>query len=178
MFSNRLWQKTAPIYQEILNHPFNQELMVGTLARERFLFYMEQDAYYLIGFSRALAFIAGRTPRSKMIQDFLDFSSGALVAERELHASFVPNEDRWDKVEPSPACLGYTQFLIATAAASLEEAVAAVLPCFWIYREVVQAILKHSAANNPYQRWIDTYASLDFEVILSPWFSRLTKCSF
>lgn len=59
-FSHALWQQVAPIYQTIIDHPFNRELAEGVLDRGRFLFYLEQDAYYLVRFSRALALIAGR----------------------------------------------------------------------------------------------------------------------
>ena len=46
--------------------------------------------------------------------------------------------------------------------AATEEAVAGLLPCFWIYREVGNAIHAAAAADNPYRRWIDTYAGDDF----------------
>ncbi len=59
--------------------------------------------------------------------------------------------------------MAYSQYLIATAAtAPLEEAIAAVLPCFWIYREAGQSIAVHATENNPYMRWIDTYSSQEF----------------
>ena len=66
-FSELFWQNVAPIYQQIIHHPFNMELAEGTLEEKRFLFYMEQDAYYLIHFSRALALIAGRAVSLKTI---------------------------------------------------------------------------------------------------------------
>lgn len=162
-FSECLWQATFPIYQQILRHPFNAELAEGTLGEKRFIFYMEQDSYYLISFSRALALIAGRAVSSNTIRQFLSFSLGALVAERELHASFLPSNYSCDRIEPSPSCMAYTQYLIATAAtAPLEEAVAAVLPCFWIYREVGRHIAVHCMHGNPYMRWIETYSSQEF----------------
>lgn len=162
-FSECLWQAASPIYQQIIRHPFNVELAKGTLDEKRFIFYMEQDAYYLISFSRALAFIASRAASAKITHQFLNFSLGALVAERELHANFLPSNDYCDRVEPSSSCMAYTQYLIATAAtAPLEEAIAAVLPCFWIYREVGRNIAAHCMQANPYIRWIETYASQEF----------------
>ncbi len=181
-FSDTLWQHTAPIYQKIINHSFNVELAQGTLDPERFLFYMEQDAYYLISFSRALASIAARSDSSKIIQRFLNFSLGALVAERELHAHFLPPNCNCDHIEPSPACMAYTQYLIATAATDpLEEAIAAVLPCFWIYREVGLHIAAHVTENNPYRRWIETYSSQEFsdatDLAISIFNEMAGKCS-
>jgi thiaminase (transcriptional activator TenA) len=162
-FSDTLWEQIAPIYQSIIYHPFNVELAQGTLDQERFAFYMEQDAFYLVGFSRALAFIAARTDSSKTIRQFLDFSIGALVAERELHTKFLAPNYNSDNFEPSPACIAYVNYLISTAAtAPLEEAVAAVLPCFWIYREIGRSIAVHVNENNPYALWIETYSSKEF----------------
>lgn len=164
-FSEHLWSTTAPIYQAIIKHPFNTELANGTLDENRFMFYMAQDSYYLIQFSRALASIAARSVSSKMIQQFLNFSIGALCAERELHATFLPLNDCADKIDPTPSCLGYTQYLVATAATtSLEEAIAAVLPCFWIYREVGCHIATNCARDNLYSRWIETYSSEAFSI--------------
>lgn len=161
--SEKLWEKNAHIYQRIIDHPFNNELANGTLDYDRFQFYMEQDSYYLVGFSRALAIIAARSGSIPFLQDFLHFAMGALVAERSLHASFLPTAYDFDSLKPSFACMTYVQLLLATAAlAPIEEAIAAVLPCFWIYREVGLHIASRTCPNNPYQKWIDTYSSQDF----------------
>lgn len=159
-FSDHLWQKTAPIYQKILEHSFIKELASGKLDLEKFQYYMEQDSLYLIDFSKALALIAGRLHSPASIQRFLHFSFDALVAERELHAHFVSFSDT---CECSPACLSYTRYLIATAAtASTEEAIAAVLPCFWVYREVGRHIAAETVETNPYALWINTYSAPEF----------------
>ncbi|TVQ37867.1 MAG: thiaminase II, partial [Wenzhouxiangella sp.] len=39
---------------------------------------------------------------------------------------------------------------------------AALLPCFWIYREVGLHIHARAAGDNPFRDWIDTYAGEDF----------------
>lgn len=164
-FSSAVWQKIQPIYHEILEHPFNKELESGVLENEKFLYYLNQDSSYLIAFSRALAGIAGRANQMKTVEKFLEFSHGALIAERKLHQSFLDHESN-DSKPPSPACFGYTQYLIATAAtASIEEAIAAILPCFWIYREIGRKIVVHAKKDNPYIRWIDAYSDNEFHEI-------------
>lgn len=161
-FSSKLWEQINPLYQAIVTHPFNVELGKGVLDINKFMFYIKQDAVYLASFSRSLALIAGRSRRSETIQHFLNFSLGAIITERNLQTRYIKP---LEIIEPSPACLGYTQFLLATAAAgSLEEAIAAVLPCFWIYREVGQWIAGFSERDNPYVDWIDTYSSPEFSI--------------
>ena len=61
------------------------------------------------------------------------------------------------------ACQHYTSYLVATAwSAPYPVAVAALLPCFWIYAEVGRDIHARSVAGNPYQAWIATYADEEF----------------
>ena len=42
-------------------------------------------------------------------------------------------------------------------AGSFAEALAAVLPCYWIYAEVGAHLLERGSPDPLYQRWIDTY---------------------
>jgi thiaminase/transcriptional activator TenA len=125
---------------------------------------MEQDSLYLVEFSKTLALIAGRSQCIKTIEAFLNFALGALIAERELHSKFIKQEIRsTPKITKSHACFCYTQFLLSTAKEKpIKEAIAAVIPCFWIYREVGRSILLNAKPNNPYMMWIQTYACQEF----------------
>jgi thiaminase/transcriptional activator TenA len=163
-FTETLWSSITDIYQAIIRHPFNEELAQGTLPREKFAFYMQQDALYLSDFARALATMAGRAPDEEALLQFVRFAEGVAVVERALHTSYfhefgIETPTR----QQSPSCFAYTNFLLATTASrSYEEGMAALLPCFWIYREVGHDIYKRAAPNNPYQKWIDTYAGQEF----------------
>ena len=67
------------------------------------------------------------------------------------------------RTEPSPDCLGYTRFLLATAYHEpWEVLLAALLPCFWLYWDVGNTISRVAAPDNPYRAWIDTYADEGF----------------
>ncbi|MCC5937290.1 MAG: thiaminase II [Lunatimonas sp.] len=162
----RAWEQAAPLYEKILAMPFNQELMKGTLPLEKFKFYMAQDAFYLREFGRALAIIGGRLTEREHTLAFSEFASGAIVVERALHTGYFKTFGVDEKgIQPSPTCMLYTSYLLSKAAiAPVEEAVAAVLPCFWIYQKVGDHIFAHQDAsgNNPYREWIDTYAGEAF----------------
>jgi len=163
-FTETLWSSITDIYQAIIRHPFNEELAQGTLPSEKFAFYMQQDALYLSDFARALATMAGRAPDEEALLQFVRFAEGVAVVERALHTSYfhefgIETPTR----QQSPSCFAYTNFLLATTACrSYQEGMAALLPCFWIYREVGHDIYKRAAPNNPYQKWIDTYAGQEF----------------
>src|ERR1044072_3869214 len=86
---DELQAAVAHIMPKIYQHPFNQELVQGTLAIEKFIFYLNQDALYLADFSKALMLAATRLPHSQQTELFIQFAMSALNTERELHASFL-----------------------------------------------------------------------------------------
>jgi thiaminase (transcriptional activator TenA) len=163
-FTEYIWKEIEPIYQAILSHPFNTELAKGTLQRESFEFYIQQDALYLADFGRSLATMSSRSPTPDRMLDFIRFAEGAVVVERALHEAYFKLFNILNPTATqSPSCFAYTNYMIATTThRSYEEGMAALLPCFWIYREVGTFIYKTAAANNPYQKWIDTYAGEEF----------------
>ena len=166
-FTDDVWQQASGLRSGIIALPFNQELMAGTLPQEKFQHYMLQDSLYLEAYSRALSLASAKAPSPDIMLEFSQAAQMALVVERSLHEGFFRDFNVSDTVikltEPSPTCLNYTNFLIATAHnASYEETVAAILPCFWVYWEVGVHIHERAAVNNLYQAWIDTYAGEEF----------------
>jgi thiaminase/transcriptional activator TenA len=166
-FTKDAWSSIVTIYQDIIDHPFNKELAEGTLQPERFQFYMKQDSLYLEDFARALAVAASKAPTAEDIVLLLDFSKGAIVAERELHQFYFDFFKIKLDAEQGPGCFAYTHFLLSsTTHKSYEEGIAVLLPCFWIYREVGLHIHKHAKPDNTYQKWIDMYSSPEFSAIV------------
>lgn len=163
-FSEIAWVSNQETYNKIIQHPFNQELMHGILNRDKFLYYIEQDMIYLGEYSKSLALIATKLSDHELIRTFIEFARGAIIAEQEdVHQFFGGNSAKEINGAISLACLGYTSYLLSVSALdSIEVAIAAVVPCFWIYNEVGLYIKQNSSLNNPYQKWIDTYAGEDF----------------
>ena len=155
--------KTEPILEKIKEHPFIIELMGGTLSKEVFQFYVNQDSLYLSEYKKTLAQLSVKCEEAKDTQFFLDASSGIIDVENELHQIFLNKEDF--NTEPSPSCELYTSYMSRIVNNhSLEEGLAAILPCFTIYKEIGDYIVANqkNKDNNPYQNWIKTYASEDF----------------
>ncbi|MGD0073087.1 MAG: thiaminase II [Candidatus Binataceae bacterium] len=166
-FTAECWKSIAPIYGAILDHPFIHGLADGTLARESFEFYVVQDSLYLREFARALAITAGRAPRDEWIIMFSEHAAGALKVERALHETFFKDfgltADALLSTPIAPTNLAYTSYLIAVAyGAPFHEAIAALLPCYWIYWEVGKELERKGSPNELYRRWIATYASEEF----------------
>lgn len=164
MIFNDLSEHIQPLLIKIYHHPFNLELADGSLAQEKFIGYLVQDALYLQDFSKALSIIGSRLP-SQLMKPWLPLATGAIEAEQQLHQKYLQNNlVIIQNTIKNPACFMYTNYLLSTATlASVEEAVASVLPCFWIYQKVGEFISQHAQKPNPYQAWISMYASEDFE---------------
>jgi thiaminase/transcriptional activator TenA len=163
-FTEKLWKNITPIYEAILNHPFNRELMDGTLSTERFLFYIQQDSLYLVEFGRVLSLLAGRCKDAQTMSDFIHLADEVISGERGMQDEFFKIYGITTPcTRQAPVCSSYANFIIAAATnKTYGEAVTSVLPCFWIYREVGNHILKNAVLGNPYRKWIDTYASAEF----------------
>ncbi|MEX2620875.1 MAG: thiaminase II [Egibacteraceae bacterium] len=169
--TGQLWSSITPIYDRILAHPFVQGLTDGSLDRDSFRFYVVQDAHYLRDYARALSLCAARAPRDDDIVMFSRHATGAIEVERQLHEGFFAelglSEDDVAATPVAPTCLAYTSYLLAVChGGSFAEAVAAVLPCYWIYWEVGKALLERGSPDPLYQRWIDTYGGEEFSAIV------------
>ncbi|MDE6041865.1 MAG: TenA family protein, partial [Muribaculaceae bacterium] len=149
-WSDTAWAEIENIYQSILSMPFVTELAAGTLSKERFQFYIEQDALYIESYSALLANIASRLQRKDHVESFVRFALDGIEVERLMHAGFLTGIDI-ESVSMTPTNLLYSSLLRAQVLAPVEVEAAAVLPCFWIYQRVGEDILsKSNQATNPY----------------------------
>src|SRR5258708_13855290 len=90
---------------------------------------------------------------------FNEHAAGALEVEMTLHESFFkefglsPEEVAATPLAPTNAA--YTSYLLAVAyGRPFHEAVAALLPCYWIYWEVGKALEPAGSRDPLYARWL------------------------
>lgn len=155
--------KTEYILQQIKEHTFIKELMAGTLPKEVFDFYINQDMIYLAEYKKILAQIGIKCSDENHTQFFLDAATGIIEVENSLHQDFLKEEGKTS--EASVTCELYISYLSRTVnTKSIEEGLAAVLPCFTIYQQVGDYILANQSnkEDNPYQNWINTYGGEEF----------------
>lgn len=151
------------IFQEIINHNFIKELMDGELDRDIFGFYVNQDSLYLSEYKKSLVTVGTKCHDANETQFFYASATGIIEVEDALHNLFL--EPQYKHNTPSPTCELYNSYMARIVNhESVEVGLAAILPCFTIYKEVGDYILQHqnNQGDNPYQTWIDTYASEEF----------------
>ncbi len=161
-WSEKAWNEIVPTFESILSLPFIQELKAGSLAREKFNFYMQQDSIYLASYVQVLSHIASRLPIEVYRIKLLEFAVDGVAVEKAIHQDFLSGIN--GTAIPSPTCQLYTSFLKAQAYEEVEVEMASVLPCFWVYQRVGETILTavKDLASNPYEKWIETYADQRF----------------
>ncbi len=171
-FTQTVFDQTADLCATIRAMPFNRTLADGSLPPDVFRHYMIQDAHYLEGFARALAQTSARAPDADAVRQLAQSAAGAIAVERQMHGHYLGlfgvSAQEFSATPRTPVCDHYVSFLNATAAtASVAVAVAALLPCFWVYRDVGRDIAGRVSADNPYQAWIDTYSGEDFDTAVT-----------
>ncbi|MFU0469156.1 bifunctional hydroxymethylpyrimidine kinase/phosphomethylpyrimidine kinase [Gardnerella vaginalis] len=163
-WTQALWDATADVDNNIMNMPFIKALGDGTLDPDLFAFYINQDSEYLKRYSRALAAVGAKTPDNEARVHWVSGSAVCIEAESQLHRNWLGSRHISMDSACSPVTLAYVNHLLAST--MIDDYVigaASVLPCYWLYEEVGQALVKNNTPENPYHDWIAMYSSHDFE---------------
>jgi len=132
-----LWTAIEPIYAKTLQHPFLTGLTDGTLPKERFTFYLQQDAAYLDAFSQALLDLSQKAPDKQWAQTLRRHAKEAIAAEKKLPPAPM-----------APTNYAYVNhFRHAVATGTFAEGLASLLPCYWIYQEVGRELVRKGSKN-------------------------------
>ncbi len=160
---SELWQANQDLAQACLEHPFVQGIADGTLHRQKFAYYVGQDAFFLEAFARAYSIAAAKTPDWEGFGIFHALAGGVLE-ELRLHKGYAA---AWGvnlrSHEPEPATRCYTDFLLATAwGGDVGLTTAAMSPCISLYAFLGQQLAKGGVPEHQYADWIRTYNSPEF----------------
>lgn len=162
-FTKEIWHNISDIYNDIINSKFVTGLASGTLAEESFKHYLSQDILYIQRDTIALDLISKRSDNKHEKDFFLRMSKDCMEIENILHDEFLDYFNVNAAKEQSPAFSAYSDFLLENVTnAEYPVAVAALLPCFWVYGKVGFHILKIQSPNNKYQKFIDTYSGDEY----------------
>ncbi len=163
-FSQGLWEAAAPQRTAILDLEFIGELAKGTLAAERFAYYLAQDALYLGVYAKVLSRASVLAPTLSEQGFWAHSAQNCLEEELSLHQNWLDKHPA--EAQLGPVTKHYVDHLQSIAfSGSYGEVVAAVLPCFWIYAEVGQTLHEQylqSSDRHPYSAWLQSYAAEEF----------------
>ncbi|PJG86236.1 thiaminase II [Conservatibacter flavescens] len=165
----QLIQQARPYWHAYVRHEFVQQLAHGTLAKTSFQHYLKQDYLYLFHYSRMFALAMYKSENFAQMEVSREHLN-AVLDEIQLHIKYCQqwgiDEQTLFSTQESSALIAYTRYVLDCGmTGSLAELYAAIAPCMLGYAEIGRWITeeKLSVANNPYQTWIDTYASDEFQ---------------
>ena len=166
---NQLIKNAQPYWQQYVEHDFVKQLACGTLPPECFRHYLKQDYLYLFHYSRAFALAIFKAKNFSQME-IPRKSLESICQEIQLHLAYCQqwgiSEAEIFATQESTACVAYTRYLLdCGATGGLAEIYAAITPCAVGYAQIARYITENYPRldNNPYQTWIDTYASEAFQ---------------
>lgn len=171
--SEQFWNAAQSIINVTEKHPFLTAMVDGTLSKEKFVYYVLQDALYLTDFADCLDQLSQKSLNPTHSKRLKELAKGAEEDEKELHRSFLKKWEIDDEggVKAMPNTLLYTSYMLRVVSQRpYAEGLAVLLPCFWVYMHVGKEMLKlreklgDSVIRSPqFDAWIDLYASDEFE---------------
>ena len=162
-FTDSLWRQAAPVFNKIISHPFNRQLSEGTLPEKVFREYLQQDILYLAEDTKALSITAERAPEGDEKDFFKKLVTVGIELEKSLHKDLAENFGISESSCMNRSCREYCFFLLDSAVSgTYPEAVAALLPCYWIYQNAGLVTASAAADDNRYKAWLDTYSGEEF----------------
>jgi thiaminase (transcriptional activator TenA) len=163
--ATQLWTASADLARACEDHEFVQGIASGELPRARFLFYVEQDAWFLTAFARAYALSVAKATDLDTMLSLRTLLDGTFD-ELRLHRGYAR---RWGAdLEPAPAeaTLAYTDFLLRVAwSEPTAHILAAMAPCMRLYAHLGRTLAPITADDSPYREWVETYGDPEFEAL-------------
>ena len=168
-FSERLYLKGRYIWDSCLDHPFLKDMGNGTLAEDKFCFYIKQDYVYLIDYIKLFALGMVKADSLEDMKNFSKCANDIVNIEMDGHLEFAKRfgitKEELEDTKPNSNNLSYTKFMLQVAnEGTLAELVAALLPCMWSYSFIGKNLAMQDKALEHvlYKEWILTYASDEY----------------
>lgn len=178
MFTDYLYESSKKIWDKYLEHPFLKEIGEGSLDKDKFRKYLIQDYLYLIEYAKVYAMACVKSRNLKELKKFNDGVTGSIETESANHIMYLKNfgediEKLEFKYDLNLVNESYTSFMKAIAlTGTIEEIVAAVLPCTWSYNYIglkLKEKYKNNLEGNFYKSWIESYCDDKYIEVTNEW---------
>ncbi len=167
-FADEMKQHSLKEWQKILSHQFIIELSKDILPMPKFLFYLEQDNYFLQVFTRFLQSAKQKTTDNQMKEWLGSLHMSTVNFEMEMQRQLLDTLSSFsnssgnikENLSPSKTTLEYSSYLLQTSSiCSFSEIISAMAPCPWTYLEIAQLLSKCHIENEVYRNWVQFYCS-------------------
>ena len=159
--SEALLAGAADQWRSLAVHPFVTATADGTLSAGTFDRWLVADHHFVVGFRRFLARLVELAPHEPA-RDVLTGGLGALQAELDLFRGEAVARSLDLGAEPSLTTLGYTAYLLASAADGWPTALTVLFGAEKAYFDAWSAVRASTKASSPYWRFVDNWSSPAF----------------
>ncbi len=167
--TQRLLNATKDIWKAYNEHPFVMGIQDGTLARDKFRYYIMQDFIYLKDYAKVYALGVAKAKSMESANLFGKYI-GVMNGELDVHKGYIGRigvtQEEIDAMKPSLDNLSYTSYMMRIAYDEGEvEILTAVLSCAYSYEVIAKKIIENrpESVDDPfYGDWIRGYASDEY----------------
>ena len=167
--TQRLLNATKGIWKAYNEHPFVMGIQNGTLARDKFRYYIMQDFIYLKDYAKVYALGVAKAKSMESANLFGKYI-GVMNGELDVHKGYIGRigvtQEEIDAMKPSLDNLSYTSYMMRIAYDEGEvEILTAVLSCAYSYEVIAKKIIENrpESVDDPfYGDWIRGYASDEY----------------
>ena len=182
---DKLLAATAEIWKSYNEHPCVLGIQNGTLAKEKFRYYMIQDYLYLEDYAKTFAVGVAKAKSlriANLFAKYIPVMNGELNVHDGYLARLGVTQEEIDTTPHSLDNLSYTSYMLRVAYEEGEaEILAAILSCAYSYEVIAKKIVENNPASinhEFYGDWIKGYVSNSYaeeNVILLEELNRLTE---
>ena len=183
--TERLLAAAKDIWAAYNEHPFVLGIQDGTLAREKFKYYIIQDYLYLEEYAKVFAIGIAKAKRLDTMRLFSRQVNFLTEGEMDIHrgymGAFTVSQEELAATPRALDNLSYTSYMLRVAYEEGEaEILAAILSCAYSYEVIAKKIVENNplAQDHPfYGDWVRGYADPHYgeaNVLLLEMTDRLT----
>lgn len=159
--------KVKPHWESYVHHEFVRQIAQGTLKREKFQFFIEQDYAYLLDYARVHCVAGSKAPSLDDVEKELVIVGSVRkeMAQHELRLKEefgVTDNSHFNNIQRGPALKAYSRYFNDVARrGNWQELVTSLSPCLMGYGH---ALLNHRdqivvEKGSVYHEWCETYLS-------------------
>lgn len=181
----RLLKAAEDVWAGYHTHPFVEGLKYGTLDQEKFRWYMIQDYWYLMEYTKVFAIGVTKSNSVEVMKIFAKYIGAILDGEVNVHngymAEFGITQEELNRTPIAQDNRSYTSYMLSAAQKGGEaEVLTAIFSCAYSYEVIARRIVEEvpTAPAHPfYGRWVRGYITERYtgnNVVLMDLLERLT----
>ena len=167
--TDRLYTAVKEIWDSYNQHPFVKGIADGSLAIDKFQFYMVQDYLYLMQYSKVFALGIVKAQKEEDMRLFADLVHSTLNSETATHKAYLKRlgitVSHMENAKTSLVTQSYTNYMLSVSfTEGIAELATTVLACAWSYKMIGDFMdtVPGSKEHEFYGEWVKCYTSKEY----------------